>query len=71
MGIAYSYNNLQCLVRVFVDLGAKNTPKSGPFKTTKIAQTLPKQLENNFEIVQNATFSTAKMVKNDPLKSQK
>ena len=51
--------------------GAKNKPKNRPFNTEKIAQTLPKKLENNFEIVHNATFSTPKMVKNDPLISQK
>ena len=55
----------------FSTFGAKNTPESGPFKTNKIAQTLPKKLENNFELVHNATFSTPKMVKNDPLKSKK
>ena len=30
------------------------------------ALTLPKQLWNNFEKVQKMTFSTPKMVKNDP-----
>ena len=51
--------------------GAENTPTSWPFKTEKNAQSLPKQLPNNFEKVQNATFSTSKIVKNDPVKSQK
>ena len=30
---------------------AENTPKSGPFKVENNAQTLPKQLQNNFEKV--------------------
>ena len=47
-----------------------NTPKSGPFKTKKDAQTLSKQLPNNFEKVQKTTFSTPKIAKNDPLKCQ-
>ena len=57
--------------------GAKNTPKCGPFKTEKNAQTLPKQLENNFEIVQNAIFRPPKLsnitlskVKNESTVSQ-
>ena len=43
-----------------------NAPKSGPFKYENNAQTLPKQLQNNFEKVQKSTFLTPKMVKNDP-----
>ena len=43
-----------------------NAPKSGPFKCENNAQTLPKQLQNNFEKVQKSTFLTPKMVKNDP-----
>ena len=50
---------------------AKNTPKSGPFKVENNAQTLPKQLQNNFEKVEKTTFSTPKMVKNDPSKPPK
>ena len=46
--------------------GAENTIKSGPFKTEKNTKTLSKQLQNNFEKVQNRTFSTSKMAKNDP-----
>ena len=45
---------------------AENTPKSGHFKVENNAQTLPKQLQNNFEKVQKMTFSTPKMAKNDP-----
>ena len=43
-----------------------NAPKSGPFKYENNAQTLPKQLQNNFEKVQKSTFLTPKMVKNEP-----
>ena len=50
---------------------AENTPKSRPFKVENNAQTLPKQLQNNFEKVQKTTFSTPKMVKNDPSKRSK
>ena len=50
---------------------AENTPKSRPFKAEKNARTLPKQLQNNFEKVQNTTFSTPKIVKNDPSKPPK
>ena len=42
---------------------AKITPKSGPFKVENNAQTLPKQLQNNFEKVQKTVFSTPKMAK--------
>ena len=45
---------------------AQNSLKSAPFKTKNNAQTLPKQLQNNFEKVQKTTFLTPKMVKNDP-----
>ena len=51
--------------------GAENTIKSGPFKTEKNTKTLSKQLQNNFEKVQNRTFSTPKMAKNDPSKRSK
>ena len=50
---------------------AENTSKSGPFKVKNNAQTLPKQLQNNFEKVQKMTFSTPKMAKNDPSKRSK
>ena len=43
--------------------GAENTIKSGPFKTEKNTKTLSKQLRNNFEKVQNRTFSTQKLRK--------
>ena len=43
-----------------------NEPKSGPCKYKNKAQTLPKQVQNNFEKVQKSTFLTLKMVKNDP-----
>ena len=43
-----------------------NAPKSGPFKYENNAQTLPEQLQSNFEKVQKLTFFTPKMVKNDP-----
>ena len=52
-------------------LRAENTPKSGPFKAQNNALTLPKQLQNNFEKVQKTTFSTPKIVKNDPSKRSK
>ena len=45
---------------------AQNTPKGRPFKAKNNIQTLPKQLQNNFEKVQKSTFLTSKMVKNDP-----
>ena len=51
--------------------GAQNTPKSWPFEAKNIAQTLPKQLQNNFEKVQKSTFLTPKkgeiMLISDPL----
>ena len=50
---------------------AENTPKSGPFKVENNALTLPNQLQNNFEKVEKTTFSTPKMVKNDPSKLPK
>ena len=43
--------------------GAENTPKSRPFEAKNNAQTLPKQLQNNFEKDQKMTFSTPKMAK--------
>ena len=51
--------------------GARNTPKSRPFKVENNPQTLPKQLQNSFEKVQETTFSIPKMVKNDPSKRSK
>ena len=45
--------------------GAENTPKSRPFKVKNKAQTLPKQVQNNFEKVQKTTFLTQKLVQND------
>ena len=51
--------------------GAGNTSKSRPFKVENNPQTLPKQLQNSFEKVQKTTFSTPKIVKNDPSKSPK
>ena len=36
--------------------GAENTPKSRPFKVKNKAQTLPKQVQNNFEKVDKSTF---------------
>ena len=49
----------------------KNATKSGPFKYENNVQTLPKQLQNNFEKVQKSTFLTPKMVENDPLNRPK
>ena len=43
--------------------GAKNTPKSGPFKVKNNAQTLHKKLQNNLEKVHKTTFFTPKMAK--------
>ena len=45
---------------------AQNTPKSRHYEAENKAQTLPKQVLNNFEKVQNSTFLTPKMVKIDP-----
>ena len=45
---------------------AQNTPKSGPFKTENNAQTLPKQVQNNFEKVAKSTFLTPKWSKMTP-----
>ena len=50
---------------------AQITTKSGPIKVENNAQRLPKQLKNNFEKVKRMTFSTLKMVKNDPSKLPK
>ena len=47
---------------------AENTQKSGPFKTENNVQTLPKQLQTNFEKVEKITFSTAKIAKTGPSK---
>ena len=43
--------------------GAENTTKSMPFKVENNDQTLPKQLQKNFEKVQKMTFLTPKMAK--------
>ena len=40
-----------------------NAPKSGPFKYENNAQTLPKQLQNNFEKGQKMTFLALEMAK--------
>ena len=40
-----------------------NTPKSGPFHYKTNAQTLPKQLQNNFEKGQKMTFWPEKWTK--------
>ena len=50
----------------FISLEGWKYTQSRPFKTKKDAYTLPKQLPNNFEKVQNTTFLTPKMAKNDP-----
>ena len=50
---------------------AENTPKSRPFKVENNALTLSKQLQNKLEKVQKRTFSSPKMVKNDPSKPSK
>ena len=47
------------------------TSRIGNFKVENNAQTLPKQLQNNFEKVQKTTFSTPEFVKNDPSKPPK
>ena len=41
----------------------RDTPKSRALKAKNKAQTLPKQLQNNFEKVQNTTFSTPHVCK--------
>ena len=55
----------------FSTFRAKNAIKSRPFKFKNNAQTIPKQLQNNFEKGQKTTFLTPKMVKNDPSKPPK
>ena len=40
-----------------------NAPKSGPIKYENNAQTILKQLQNNFEKVQKSTFLTPKWAK--------
>ena len=42
----------------FTDFLSWKTHKSWPFKAKRVAWTLPKQLPNNFEKVQNTTFCT-------------
>ena len=45
---------------------AKNTPKSRPFEGENNAQTLPKQVQNNFEKSRNRLFSPPKWSKMTP-----
>ena len=52
-------------------VGLNYTAKSAPFKAENNAQTLPKQLQKNFEKVKKTIFSIPKMVKNDPSKPPK
>ena len=52
-------------------LRAENTTKSRPFKVENNALALPNQLQNNLEKVRKTSFSTPKMVKNDPSKRSK
>ena len=47
-------------------VGGENTPKSRPFEAKNKAQTLPNQLQNNFEKVQKSTFLTPKWPKMTP-----
>ena len=54
--------NLDFLTHIWT-FGAENTTKSGTFKAKNNAQTLPEQLQNNFEKVEKTTFLTPKMVK--------
>ena len=51
--------------------GAEKSPKSLSFKSKNNAQTLPKQLPNNFEKVQKTTFSTPTWPKMTPQIGQK
>ena len=57
--------------QIYEPLELRKKTKSCPFKIENSALTLPKQLQNNFEKVQKTTFSTPKMVKNDPSKWSK
>ena len=50
---------------------AQNTPKSRTFEAKNKAETLPKQVQNNFEKVEKSTFLTPKIVKNDHSKRSK
>ena len=45
--------------------------ESWPLTTKNKAQTLPKQVQNNFEKVQKSTFLITKIAKNDPSKRPK
>ena len=49
---------------------AENIRKSRPFKAENNAQKISKRFPNNFEKVEKTTFSTPKMVKNDPQNGQ-
>ena len=53
--------NFRCHIWTF---GAQNSRKSRPFEAKNKAQTLPKQLQNNFEKVQKSTFLTPKKGRN-------
>ena len=43
---------------LLLTFGAEKTTKSRPFKVENNAQTLPKQLQNNYEKVEKTTFFT-------------
>ena len=58
--------NEQVFKVIYRPLKLQNTPKSRPFGAENKAQTLPTQVQNNYEKVQKSTFLTPKMVKNDP-----
>ena len=49
-------------------VGPENARKCWRYQVENNALTLPNQLQNNFEKVEKMTFSTPKMVKNDPSK---
>ena len=46
----------------FINLSSWKYPQSRPFKVENNSQTLPKQLQKNFEKVEKRTFLTLKMV---------
>ena len=52
-----------------LEMNMQPTVTHGKFKD--YAQTLPTQLQNNFEEVQKINFSSPKIVKNHPLKLPK
>ncbi|MEL6606589.1 MAG: hypothetical protein AAFP20_25715, partial [Cyanobacteria bacterium J06614_10] len=47
---------------------AKNTPKSGPYKTKNNAQTTSEQLQTNFQKFQKTVFCDPENGQNDPLR---